>query len=98
MLSALALSTLFLMNYLSYHYLHGSQKYQGIGWIRKFYFTLLLSHTLLAMIVVPLVGFTLFWAFTSQFQKHKKLARYTLAIWFYVSVTGVLIYLMLYVF
>ena len=98
MLSAVGFSTLFLVNYLSYHFLHGSQKYQGLGWIRKFYFTLLLSHTLLAMIVLPLVCFTLFWAFTSQLQKHKRVARYTLSIWLYVSITGVLIYLMLYVF
>lgn len=98
MLSAVALSTLFLMNYLSYHFVHGSQKYQGVGWIRTVYFTILLSHTLLAIIVVPLVGVALYWALTDQLQKHKAVARYTFAVWLYVSITGVVIYLMLYVF
>lgn len=98
MLTALFLSTLFLVNYLVYHSLHGSQKYQGTGTWRTIYFTILISHTILATLIVPFIGFTLRWAFTKQFPKHKRIARYTLAMWIYVSITGVLIYLMLYVF
>lgn len=98
MLAALLTSVLFLTNYLIHHAIHGSTSYQGVGILRKLYFTILLSHTFLAIIVVPLIGITLRWALKADFQKHKRIAPYTLAIWLYVSITGVIIYFMLYIF
>ena len=96
MLSAFVTSTLFLISYLTYHYHAGSKPFTGQGSIRLVYFTILLSHTLLAMVIVPLVGLTLLWAWKAQWPRHRRLARWTLPLWLYVSVTGVVVYFMLY--
>lgn len=96
MLAAFAVSTLFLVSYLVYHYNVGSVKFQGQGTIRVVYFTILLTHTILAAVVAPMILVTLWRAWKNQFDRHRKLARYTLPIWLYVSVTGVVVYLMLY--
>jgi len=94
---AVIVSTLFLSSYLVYHYLVGSVAFRGIGPIRFAYFTILISHTLLATFgVVPLVSLTLFRSLRRQFDRHARIARVTLPIWLYVSITGVVIYLMLY--
>ena len=96
MLSATAVSTVFLTSYLYYHYHAGSTAFQGQGWIRTFYFTVLLSHTVLAATTVPLVATTLWLALSGRLTRHRKLARWTFPIWFYVAATGVVIYWMLY--
>ena len=96
MLSAVASSSLFLICYLWYHAHHGVTRFRGVGGIRSFYFTLLGSHTALAALIVPLVIITLTRALRRNFARHKKIARWTLPIWFYVSITGVLVYWMLY--
>ncbi len=96
MLSAFTTSTLFLISYLTYHYQVGSVPFKGEGWIRTLYFTILISHTALALAVVPLVLVTLTRALKGNFDKHKRIARWTLPIWLYVSVTGVIVYWMLY--
>jgi uncharacterized membrane protein YozB (DUF420 family) len=97
MLAAFGTSTLFLICYLYYHLvLHGLTHFQGQGVSRTFYFGLLISHTILAAVVVPFILITLARALKGRFGKHKAIAPYTFAIWMYVSVTGVVIYLMLY--
>ncbi len=96
MLSAVGLSALFLISYLYYHYFHGATPFSGTGWIRPVYFALLLSHTILAAVVVPLVIMTLYRAWKAQYERHRRMARITLPMWLYVSVTGVLVYLFLY--
>lgn len=97
MLAAFATSSLFLICYLYYHLvLHGLTHFQGQGFSRTFYFTLLLSHTILAAVVVPFILITLARALKGKFARHKAIAPYTFAIWMYVSVTGVIIYVMLY--
>lgn len=96
MLSAFGLSTLFLISYVVYHYHAGSRPFGGQGWIRPLYFTILLSHILLAAAIVPLALTTIYRALTAQFTRHMRLARWTLPVWLYVSLTGVLIYWMLY--
>ena len=96
MLLALLTSALFLVSYLTYHYHAGSVRYRGTGWTRPAYFTLLITHTVLAAAVVPLALVTAGRALRGQFDRHVRLARWTLPIWLYVSVTGVVIYLMLY--
>jgi uncharacterized membrane protein YozB (DUF420 family) len=96
MLSALGTSVLFFTSYLVYHYHIGSKPYGGQGLIRIIYFTILISHTILAITIVPLALITLVRALKQRFDKHKRIARWTLPIWLYVSVTGVIIYLMLY--
>ncbi len=97
MLSAVIASSLFLISYLYYHFaLHGLTPFQGHGWIRPTYFVLLGSHTLLAAVVVPMVVVTLSRALSARFDKHRQIARWTYPVWQYVSVTGVLIYFMLY--
>lgn len=96
MIAALLTSALFLISYLIYHYHAGSRPFQGAGTVRAVYFTILLSHTVLAMVIVPLALITLFRALKQRFDKHKRIARWTLPIWFYVSATGVIIYWMLY--
>lgn len=97
MCSALGTSTLFLISYLVYHAFHGLTPFPGKGLIRPLYFTILIPHTILALTVVPLACITLYRALRSQFEKHIKLARIAFPIWLYVSVTGVVIYWMLYV-
>jgi uncharacterized membrane protein YozB (DUF420 family) len=96
MLLALLTSALFLVSYLTYHYHAGSVRYRGMGWTRPAYFALLITHTVLAAAVVPLALVTAGRALRGQFDRHVRLARWTLPIWLYVSVTGVVIYLMLY--
>ena len=96
MLAALATSTLFLTSYLFYHYHVGSVPFAGQGWTRRLYFTILISHTTLAAAIVPLVLITLYRALRNRFDQHRRIARWTLPLWFYVSVTGVIVYGMLY--
>ncbi|HEX9760628.1 MAG TPA: DUF420 domain-containing protein, partial [Candidatus Acidoferrales bacterium] len=97
MLAACTASALFLACYLYYHFQVGSVKFEGQGWIRPVYFTILLTHTVLAAAILPLVLVTLARALRGRFDLHRRIARWTLPIWMYVSVTGVLIYLLLYV-
>ncbi len=89
-------STAFLVSYLLYHARVGSVAFRGQGWIRPVYFTLLASHTILAVAIVPLAVITLSRALREQFGRHKQIARWTLPLWLYVSVTGVVIYFLLY--
>ena len=96
MLAAFGASLLFLTSYLVYHSQVGSVRFTGTGWIRGLYFTILTSHTILAATIVPLAIITLSRAWKARFEKHKRIARWTLPLWFYVSVTGVIIYWMLY--
>ncbi len=98
MLSAFAVSVVFLICYLVYHYQVGSVPFQGQGLVRTLYFTILTSHVILAALVPVLAILTLWRAFQERFDKHRKIARITFPIWLYVSVTGVIVYLMLYVF
>jgi len=94
--SAFGTSTLFLVSYVTYHYHVGSIPFGGTGFIRAVYLTILLSHTILAATIVPLALVTLYRALTGRFSKHVRIARWTLPLWLYVSVTGVIIYWMLY--
>ena len=96
MIAAFAVSTVFLASYLIYHYRVGHVPFQGQGWIRPVYFTLLTSHTILAIVIVPLILVTLRRAWLEKFDKHRMIARWTLPLWFYVSVTGVIVYILLY--
>ena len=96
MLGAFTVSTLFLISYVLYHWQAGSVDYTGTGWLRGVYFTILISHVVLAAAILPLVLITLYRAWKEQFDRHMRIARWTLPIWLYVSVTGVVIYLMLY--
>ena len=97
MLSAFGASTLFLISYVIHHLREKKLVlFQGQGWIRPVYFTLLTSHTILAVVIVPLIIVTLRRAWLGRFDKHRLIARWTLPLWFYVSVTGVIIYFMVY--
>jgi uncharacterized membrane protein YozB (DUF420 family) len=96
MISALVTSSLFLACYLFYHAHVGSVHFRGHGVTRPIYFTILISHTILAACVVPLVIITLTRALRENFDRHRAIARWTYPIWVYVSVTGVVVYLMLY--
>ena len=96
MIAAFALSVLFLASYVYYHARAGTTHFAGRGWIRPVYFAILLSHTVLAAAIVPLVLVTLARGLRADFPKHARLARWTLPAWLYVSVTGVVIYGMLY--
>jgi putative membrane protein len=96
MISAFAVSSIFLGSYLLYHYRVGHVAFQGQGWIRPVYFTLLLTHTVLAVVIVPMILVTLRRAWLLKFDRHRIIARWTLPLWFYVSVTGVIVYLMVY--
>jgi len=96
MLSAFVCSMLFLISYLIYHYQVGSVPFRGQGWIRPVYFSILLTHTVLATAVVPLALITLSRALRQRFDAHRRLALWTFPIWLYVSVTGVVVYWMLY--
>lgn len=95
-IAALAVSILFLASYLTYHYHHGATRFQGTGLARPIYFTILTSHTILAMVIVPLVILSFYRAFRGDFIRHRRIARITLPLWLYVSITGVIVYLMLY--
>ena len=96
MLAAVTCSALFLVSYLAYHAQVGSVRFQGQGWIRTVYFTILLTHTVLAAAIVPLVLVTLVRGLQQRFDRHRRIARVTFPLWAYVSVTGVVIYVMLY--
>ncbi|HEY7168519.1 MAG TPA: DUF420 domain-containing protein [Candidatus Binatia bacterium] len=96
MLAAVTSSALFLISYLVYHYHVGSVRFQGQGFVRTVYFTILVTHTILAAAIVPLVLITLSRALRSRFDSHRRIARWTFPLWLYVSVTGVVVYVMLY--
>ena len=96
MITAVVTSTLFLISYLYYHAHVGSVRFQGTGWSRPVYFTILISHVTLAAVIVPLVIITLTRALRQRFDRHRAIARWTFPLWLYVSVTGVLVYFMLY--
>jgi putative membrane protein len=96
MLSALAVSVAFLISYLIFHWHFGDVRFSGTGWIRPVYFTILIPHIILAGTIVPLALVTLYYALRGRFRSHRRVARWTLPLWIYVSVTGVVIYVMLY--
>jgi putative membrane protein len=96
MLSAFVVSTVFFISYLTYHYHVGNVRFQGHGIIRPIYFTILITHVILAGVIVPSVLITLWRALSGNFSKHRRIARWTWPIWMYVSVTGVIVYLMCY--
>lgn len=96
--SAFFVSVIFLISYLVYHYNVGSVPFQGKGWIRPVYFFILITHVILAALVPPLALITLYRAWKEQFERHKRIARWTFPIWLYTSITGVLVYLLLYQF
>lgn len=96
MVAALALSGLFLASYLTYHYAHGSTAFQGQGAIRPVYFTILITHTILAVVNLPFIIVTVWRAYKGEFAKHRRIAKVTWYMWFYVAVTGPLVYLLLY--
>jgi putative membrane protein len=96
MISAFVVSSVFLVSYLIYHYRVGHVAFQGQGWVRPFYFVLLTSHTLLAIVIVPMILITLRRAWLEKFDRHRVIARWTLPLWFYVCVTGVIVYFMVY--
>ena len=96
MIAAFCVSSAFLFSYLLYHYRVGHVVFQGQGWIRPVYFALLTTHTILAVVIVPMILVTLRRAWVERFDRHRIIARWTLPLWFYVSVTGVIVYLMVY--
>ncbi len=96
MMTAFLVSCVFLGCYLYYHFHVGSVHFRGRGWSRPLYFSILISHTILAGLVVPLILITLTFALRRRFDRHRAIARWTYPIWMYVSVTGVIVYLMLY--
>lgn len=96
MIAAFVVSGLFLTSYLIYHYYAGSTPFEGSGWIRSVYFAVLIPHIILAAAILPLALTTLYFALRKRFTKHRRIARWTLPIWLYVSVTGIIVYWMLY--
>lgn len=96
MIAAFTTSSLFLASYLTYHAQVGSVRFTRYGFVRPFYFTILITHVTLAALVLPLAIVTLSRAVAAKFDKHRRIARWTLPIWMYVSVTGVLVYVLLY--
>ena len=96
MIAALSVSTLFLVSYLIYHYNYGSIKFTGQGMVRQLYLAILLTHTVLAAVIVPLIFVTLRRAVRGDYRLHRRIARWTYPLWLYVSVTGVVVYWMLY--
>jgi len=96
MIAAFITSSLFLASYLTYHAQVGSVRFTRYGFVRPFYFTILITHVTLAAVVLPLAIVTLSRAIAAKFDKHRRIARWTLPIWMYVSVTGVLVYVLLY--
>ena len=96
MLGAFVVSTLFLLSYVTYHYHAGSRPFTGQGWIRAAYFFLLITHIVLAAAIVPLALTTIYRGVRATFDRHVRVARWTLPLWLYVSVTGVLVYWLLY--
>jgi putative membrane protein len=96
MIGAVSTSIIFLISYLIYHFNVGATRFAGTGWSRPFYFTVLISHTILAVMLVPFVIVTLRRALKGDFARHRKVARWTFPMWVYVSITGVIVYFMLY--
>lgn len=96
MIAAFIVSALFLTSYLTYHYHAGSTPFAREGWIRGVYFAVLIPHIVLAALILPLALCTLYFALRKRFNKHRRIARWTLPIWLYVSVTGIVVYWMLY--
>lgn len=96
MIAALVVSGLFLTSYVIYHAQVGSVPFKGTGWIRTLYFAVLIPHVILAAAIVPPILITVSRALSAKYDKHRRIARWTLPIWLYVSVTGVIVYLMLY--
>jgi len=96
MITAFVASTLFLISYLYYHAHVGSVHFRGAGWSRPVYFTILTSHTILAIVIVPMILITLSRGLKQRYPQHRSIARWTFPLWLYVSVTGVVIYTMLY--
>jgi putative membrane protein len=95
MFTAIILSILFFVSYIAHHLLAGDTIYGGVGSIRYFYYFILITHIILAAIILPFILYTAYRSLTGEYEKHKKLARYTWPLWLYVSVTGVLVYLMI---
>jgi putative membrane protein len=95
MVSAFVASAVFLVGYVLYHYAHGDTHYQGIGTIRIAYFAILITHVVLSIVMLPMILTTFYLAARERFATHKRLARWTLPIWLYVSLSGVVIYFML---
>ena len=96
MISAVITSSLFLISYLYYHAHVRSVHFPGTGWVRPVYFTILISHTVLAAVVVPLVLLSLTYGLREKFDRHRRIARWAYPVWLYVSITGVVVYVMLY--
>ena len=96
MIAAVAVSALFLLSYLIYHAQVGSVRFTKVGFIRTVYFTVLLTHTVLAAVIVPMVLVTLSRGLSGKYDPHRRIARWTMPIWLYVSITGVVVYFMLY--
>lgn len=96
MIAALFVSAAFLTSYLIYHYNAGSVPFAGQGWLRPVYFFILITHIVLAIVILPMVLRTAYLGLSARYDKHVPLARWTLPLWMYVSVTGVIVYLMLY--
>lgn len=94
MIGAFVFSSIFLVGYLTYHYHHGSSHFPDLGWIKILYLLILVPHVILAAVMVPLILTTFYHAFKDNREKHRRWARITFPIWMYVSVTGVVIYLM----
>lgn len=95
MLGAIVLSTLFLVSYIAHHLFAGDTKFGGEGAIRYFYFFILITHIVLAAVILPFILYTSYQSLSGDFKRHKKIARYTFPLWLYVSVTGVLVYLLI---
>jgi putative membrane protein len=98
MVAAIISSALFLISYIVYHNAHGDTPFQGTGFVRPIYFFILISHILLTTVALPFILVTFFFALTSRFDAHRKIARFTLPAWLYVSVTGVMIFFLLKIF
>jgi putative membrane protein len=94
-LVSLGASTLFLVSYITYHAVHGDTKFGGHGLVRPLYFFILITHVTLSAAALPLVFLSLFFSLSGRFPKHRSIARYTLPVWLYVSITGVLVFLLL---
>lgn len=96
MIGAFTASVLFLTGYLTYHWFHGTTRFPGTGAVRALYLTILVTHTILAIFIAPMAIRTLYLGLRGRIETHRKIARWTLPIWIYVSVTGVVVYWMLY--
>ena len=97
MIMALSTAAMFLIFYLIYHYQVGSVKYPHHDWTRPLYFFILITHTILATLMVPFIVTAVVFAFKGKFDKHKRLVRWVWPVWIYVSLTGIVVYLMLYI-